>query len=284
MEQNNKLIKLDDSKAKPQAGDRCELTYSTYVWNCQTQQIIEVASSDMLDSKGKVGPMIFNMDEGQVVKGVEEGTKKLARGQSARVIVAPKLGYGSVGNPRENIPPNAFLVYDLTLDSFGRGEKKTPDGRKGGKRGGPGSPRGKRPPQQRGAHKQAPGPGGRQRPPGSPRMQNLAEAVARQNGSQPQPNYQGPIQERPRRRPRRRERFKAPADPGQVKKYKLHQLQEIVIKGDFKKAHVNPSSVEDHLDDRDFENTFGMPRDNFMLLPLWQQANMLKRAKLLPRQ
>lgn len=285
LEHNNKLLKLDDSKSKPQSGDRCELSYCTYVWNCQTQQIIEVASSEIPDSKGKLGPLVFNMDEGQVVKGIEEGTKKLFRGQSARLIVSPRLGYGKVGNPRENIPPNAFLIYDLTLESFGAGGGERKGGLEGkraaGKRGGPASPRGKRPPQQR---QKASPPGGRgQRPPGSPRMQNLAEAVARENGKQPQPNYKGPIQERPRRRPRRRERYKAPADPGQVKKYKLFQLQEIVMKGDFKKAHVNPSNIEDYLEDRDFENTFGMPRDNFMLLPHWQQANMLKRAKLQPR-
>ena len=278
---SGRLLKIDESKAKPQKGDRCELTYCTYVWNCQSQHIIEVASSDIPDSRGKTGPLVFSMDEGQVVKGLEEGTKKLARGQRARVIIAPKLGYGNVGNPRENIPPNAFLVYDLTLESFGKGGKE----KKGGqKRGGPGSPRAKRPPQRGPQKMQSPPPGGRgQRPPGSPRMQNLAEAVARENGRYPQPNYKGPIQERPRRRPRRRERYKAPADPGYVKKYRLFQLQEIVIKGDFKKAHVNPASVEDHLEDRDFEQTFGMPRENFMLLPHWQQANMLKRAKLLAR-
>lgn len=39
-------------------------------------------------------------------------------GERRRLIVPPALAYGSVGVPRRNIPPNATLVYDVTLVSL----------------------------------------------------------------------------------------------------------------------------------------------------------------------
>jgi len=39
-------------------------------------------------------------------------------GERRRVIVPPVLGYGSIGVPRRNIPPNATLVYDISLVSI----------------------------------------------------------------------------------------------------------------------------------------------------------------------
>jgi len=39
-------------------------------------------------------------------------------GERRRIIVPPVLAYGSVGVPRRNIPPNATLVYDVSLVSI----------------------------------------------------------------------------------------------------------------------------------------------------------------------
>ena len=51
-----------------------------------------------------------------VIGGWSEGVPLIARGGKVRLFVPPKMGYGERGTP--NIPPNAVLVFDVSLVDF----------------------------------------------------------------------------------------------------------------------------------------------------------------------
>lgn len=55
---------------------------------------------------------------GQFPPGWDVGLSGICVGERRRIIVPPVLAYGSVGVPRRNIPPNATLVYDVSLVSI----------------------------------------------------------------------------------------------------------------------------------------------------------------------
>ena len=56
--------------------------------------------------------------EANVVAGIEQAVKKMKKSEKARVTVKAPHAYGAQGNQQLNIPPNADLVYEVTLSSF----------------------------------------------------------------------------------------------------------------------------------------------------------------------
>jgi FKBP-type peptidyl-prolyl cis-trans isomerase FkpA len=68
------------------------------------------------DKKGTgIGPGSFSflVGLGQVIPGFDQGVAGMKVGGVRRVIVPPSMAYGAVGNGP--IPPNAALVFDITL-------------------------------------------------------------------------------------------------------------------------------------------------------------------------
>lgn len=55
---------------------------------------------------------------GQFPPGWDLGLEGMCVGERRRLVIPPILAYGSVGLPRRNIPPNATLQYDITLESI----------------------------------------------------------------------------------------------------------------------------------------------------------------------
>jgi FKBP-type peptidyl-prolyl cis-trans isomerase len=54
-----------------------------------------------------------------VIKGWDQGVPGMRVGGQRRLIIPPDLAYGSAGAGGGLIPPNATLVFDITLISIG---------------------------------------------------------------------------------------------------------------------------------------------------------------------
>jgi len=55
----------------------------------------------------------FTLGAGQVIAGWDQGVVGMKVGGQRRLIIPPDLAYGSQG--RSSIPPNATLLFDITL-------------------------------------------------------------------------------------------------------------------------------------------------------------------------
>lgn len=53
-----------------------------------------------------------------IVDGVEQGLKKMKKGELARLLVKSKYAYQAEGSVQHNIPPNADLEYEVELKKF----------------------------------------------------------------------------------------------------------------------------------------------------------------------
>jgi FKBP-type peptidyl-prolyl cis-trans isomerase len=61
----------------------------------------------------------FTLGAGDVIKGWDRGIVGMKEGGRRKLVVPPKLGYGKKGSGPE-IPPNATLLFDVTLERIVR--------------------------------------------------------------------------------------------------------------------------------------------------------------------
>jgi FKBP-type peptidyl-prolyl cis-trans isomerase FkpA len=61
------------------------------------------------------GPLNFVIGAGTLVRGFEQGVIGMKVGGQRRVIIPPELAYGSSTPDASRIPPNATLVFEITL-------------------------------------------------------------------------------------------------------------------------------------------------------------------------
>jgi len=66
------------------------------------------------NKKGK--PFSFKIGDSSVIKGWDIGVQGMAVGGERRIIIPPKLAYGSKSMP--GIPANSELTFDLKLISI----------------------------------------------------------------------------------------------------------------------------------------------------------------------
>ncbi|MFQ5508957.1 MAG: FKBP-type peptidyl-prolyl cis-trans isomerase [Leptospirillia bacterium] len=59
-------------------------------------------------------PITFELDAGQVIKGLDEGVEGMNVGGKRRLTVPPHLGYGDQGSGT-SIPPGATLIFEVEL-------------------------------------------------------------------------------------------------------------------------------------------------------------------------
>lgn len=65
-------------------------------------------------SRDRGSPFQFTIGAGQVIKGWDEGIKKMSIGERAMLTCSPDFGYGVKGYPGV-IPPNSTLIFDVEL-------------------------------------------------------------------------------------------------------------------------------------------------------------------------
>ena len=74
-----------------------------------------LANGFVFDQSGAGDPYEFTLGEGEVILGWDEGIQGMKVGGSRLLVVRPSLAYGDA-SPGAGIPPQATLVFEVTLD------------------------------------------------------------------------------------------------------------------------------------------------------------------------
>ena len=89
------------------AGNRATVSYAGWLHD-----------STKTDAKGRQFDssqgFTFTVGAGQVIRGWDQGIPGMRVGGQRRLVLPPELAYGSAGSG-STIPPNATLVFDVTL-------------------------------------------------------------------------------------------------------------------------------------------------------------------------
>src|SRR5437870_984263 len=87
-------------------GNRVTVAYTGWLYDTSKPQ----GKGNQFDSNAAFA---FTLGVGQVIRGWDQGVVGMRIGGQRRLIIPPELAYGSQG--RSPIPPNATLVFDITL-------------------------------------------------------------------------------------------------------------------------------------------------------------------------
>jgi peptidylprolyl isomerase len=94
------------TEARP--GKRCVMHYTGWLY----ENGAKGAKFDSSLDRGE--PFGFNLGQGQVIKGWDEGVAGMKVGGKRTLIIPAEMGYGSRGAGGV-IPPNATLLFDVEL-------------------------------------------------------------------------------------------------------------------------------------------------------------------------
>jgi peptidylprolyl isomerase len=74
-----------------------------------------LANGFVFDQSGPGDPYEFTLGQGEVIFGWDEGIQGMKAGGRRLLVVPPSLAYGDA-SPGAGIPPNATLVFEVTLE------------------------------------------------------------------------------------------------------------------------------------------------------------------------
>jgi len=103
-----------------EAGTGKEAVFRSGVWVQYTGWLYNGCASDLKGAKfdsseGRATPFGFVVGAGRVIKGWDEGVKGMKEHAKRLLVIPPDKGYGERGTPDGKIPPNATLVFEVTL-------------------------------------------------------------------------------------------------------------------------------------------------------------------------
>jgi len=99
------VLREGDGKTFPQKGDSVTCHYEGRLARGNT----------LFDSSYDYGePISFQIGEGQVIKGWDQGILDMSLGEKCKLDVPPFYGYGPRGDPPD-IPPMSPLVFEIEL-------------------------------------------------------------------------------------------------------------------------------------------------------------------------
>lgn len=90
---------------KALSGQRISLSYN-----------LKLIDGSIIDSSNQSGPMEFTIGQGGVPSGLEEAVLNAREGSEMKLILPPHLAYGNFGDKDIGIPPDAILLYDLSVN------------------------------------------------------------------------------------------------------------------------------------------------------------------------
>ena len=102
------IIISEGEGEKPKKGQICSVQYTGKLEN-----------GTIFDSTSHRDghPFKFPVGNGKVIKGWDEAFLDMREGSKRTLIIPPELGYGERG-AGPLIPPNAFLIFDVFLESI----------------------------------------------------------------------------------------------------------------------------------------------------------------------
>ncbi|KAL6724677.1 hypothetical protein Aduo_019543 [Ancylostoma duodenale] len=100
--------KIDEDKCrKSEAGDTIHQQY-----------VLHLEDGTFVDSSfSRNAPFIFQLNRGQVIKGMDIAMTGMCEGERRKVIIPSDFGYGDEGRPPQ-IPGKARLYFDITLEKL----------------------------------------------------------------------------------------------------------------------------------------------------------------------
>lgn len=97
-------VKPGDGVTYPKPGQKVTVHY--------TGTLTDGKKFDSSRDRGK--PFKFNIGQGEVIRGWDEGVAQMSVGQQAKLTCTPDFAYGAKGFPGV-IPPQATLIFDVEL-------------------------------------------------------------------------------------------------------------------------------------------------------------------------
>lgn len=106
-----KIDTVPGTGKEAQPGKTVQVHYTGWLRDPQAEQ----QHGKAFDSSVGRGPFNFNLGEGRVIKGWEQGVSGMKVGGKRTLVIPSHLAYGPRGAGKGVIPPDADLIFDIEL-------------------------------------------------------------------------------------------------------------------------------------------------------------------------